>query len=778
VNPHSLRVLEYKTALARVEPYLQTAFGRELLDRLQPSTDPETISAELDLVWEAREYLETGELRLGGAKDIRKAVGAAMKGSLVPPQEFLDVADFCRAAERARRAFAKKRESFPRLSRIAATISDLKGLQEKIESCIGDRGEVVDSASPKLAKIRKELRTCHCRIQDKLNSIISNVSMGEVVQEPIVTTRDGRYCIPVKAEHKSALGGIVHDKSTSGATLFVEPASVVELGNRHRELQADERDEVERILRELGESVARESDGLLGSVSGVGQLDFALSRAEYSFSARCVRPEINTRGRISLREARHPLLSGDVVPIDISVGGESRALVITGPNTGGKTVTLKTIGLLTLMMQSGLPVPAGEGTQMSVFSKVFADIGDEQSIEQSLSTFSSHMNNIAEMAGSVDSKSLVLLDEIGAGTDPAEGSALAKAILLFILRVGAVAIGTTHYGELKEFAVVTPGVDNASVEFDIETLQPTYRIRMGIPGESNAITVAERLGLRPEIVDSAKTLMGEEKESVERLITKLREGQRETEEGHLEIKRRLRELEESKSALERELAKQAQDAKRALREAEEKAHEMLAKAERRVDEALRELKKKDRTLESTKRAERALREARSELARDLPGLDGGGAIEGPEPGIGDLVQISVGGPIGRLLDIDQETAHVAVSGKRLSVPKGSLIVGETAEAAAESRGTVKIEIEKTVSTPLELNIVGHRADEAAEAVDKYLDDAFLAGYEKVRIIHGRGTGALKNVVTRCAQASPHVKSFKPADRGSGGDGATVVWLKE
>jgi DNA mismatch repair protein MutS2 len=778
VNSHTLRVLEYRAVLSKLEPYVQTAFGKEALDELVPSRNAEAIAAQLDLVWEARQYLETGDLRLGGARDIREPVAAARRGSLIAPQDFLAISDFCRAADGARRALAKKKETFPRLCAIASGIADHASLREKIEGCIGDRGEVVDSASPKLSKIRKELRTCHSRIQDKLNSIISSAAMGDVIQEALVTTRDGRYCIPVKSEHKSSFGGIVHDKSTSGATLFMEPQSVVELGNKYRELEIDERDEVERILRELGTHVAVEADALESSIDAIGELDFAFARAAYSWDQKCVRPALNARGYLSLRDARHPLLAGDVVPVSISVGGESRALVITGPNTGGKTVSLKTIGLLTLMMQSGIPVPAAEGTEMSVFGKVFADIGDEQSIEQSLSTFSSHINNIAAMAKSVDSESLVLLDEIGAGTDPAEGSALAKAILTFLLEKDAVAVATTHYGELKEFAVVTPGVDNASVEFDIETLQPTFRIRMGIPGESNAITIAERLGLRSEIVESAQRLMGEDKESVERLIAKLRQGQRETEEGHLEIKRRLRELEESKAQLERRLSQQSLSAERALKAAEEKAHDMLAGAERRVEEALKELKKKDRTLESAKRAERALREARSELAGAVPKIDAKGIKRGPEPNIGDLVQLSAGGAIGRVLEIEGETAQVAVSGKRLKVPVDSLILREAADAVAESKGTVKIEMRKTVTTPLELKLIGMRADEAAHLVDKYIDDAFLAGYEKVRIIHGRGTGTLRNVVWELLRASPHVKSFQLADRAAGGEGATMVVFKE
>ena len=788
MTDHALRVLEYHTALAQLEPYVQTAYGHEHIEHLKPSTDVDWIERELDFVSDAMAFLGRYDLTFGGIRHIRPQVTKAEKDFLLEPRDFLDISDLVRSSERVRKALVgtgKRRdvdETGPAEGQVRAAaqeIADMAKLSEAIRRVIADSGDVLDSASTALGKIRGQIRTNQARIQDRLNAIVSGASYRDALQDPLIVMRNGRYCVPVKSDHKSAVKGIVHDRSASGATLFVEPIAVVEAGNKLAELAIEEREEVERVLRALGKTVAEYADDLLTTIDALGRLDWAFARARYAYDNRANRPTINRHGRVSLVDARHPLLSGDVVPIDIDIGDKFRCVVITGPNTGGKTVTLKTVGLLTLLMQSGIPVTASDRSEMSIFRNVYADIGDEQSIAQSLSTFSSHITNIASMMRFVDARTLILLDEIGAGTDPAEGAALGKALLSHLMEAGAVVLATTHYGELKEFAITHPGIENASVEFDTVTLRPTFRLRMGIPGESNAITIAERLGLPTAITDDARSRMGTRHESMEGVITQLKRDQQESEDGLRLIRRRLKELEDHERDLEAELVRTKEQSRRAITEAEDRATQIIYRAETQVEDAIKSMKKQG-TQEAAKTARQVIREARRELMAQTENP----ATETPDhlPDIApdDLVQVGVGGPIGRVLDVsdDRRTATVALSGKRVNVETTRLVPQADPQKVAKSSASAKIEMRKTMTTPIELSLRGMRYDEAAIELERYLDDVVLAGYEKVRIVHGKGTGALRKLVSDTARRHSGVKSSQICAPEYGGEGATEIVMKD
>jgi DNA mismatch repair protein MutS2 len=790
MNEHTLRIVEYREALAQLEPFAHTCYGLERIARLQPTADPDWIERELDFVWQAREFLERADLTFGGIREIRPQIGKAEKDFLLTPQEFLDIFDLTHAAMRIRTALLGagrgRREqdvehrAVGHVREAAADISDLSALGDESRSKVSDSGEVPDSASPQLAKIRTQIRTRQARLQDRLNSIITSATYREALQDPLIVTRGGRYCVPVKSEHKGKIKGIVHDRSQSGATLFIEPAAVVEHGNKLAELAIEERDEVERILRELGRTVASYADELRRAVDAIGRLDWAFARARYSFERKAARPRINRGGVVRLVDACHPLLTGEVVPIDLEVGEGARCLVITGPNTGGKTVTLKTVGLLTLLMQSGVPVTASDETELCVFRAVYADIGDEQSIQQSLSTFSSHITNIARIMADVDDRTLVLLDELGAGTDPAEGAALGKSLLINLMDAGATTLATTHYGELKEFAITHPGIENAGVEFDVVTLRPTFKIRMGIPGESNAITIADRLGLPKPVIEEARRQFGAPRESVEGVIVQLKRDREESAEGLRGISERLRALEARERELEDELKRTKEASRRSLVGAQERASQILSQAESAVEDAIREMRK-DRTTESATRARGVLRDARRRLSESIAAEREG---EGPREPLslvpGDLVQVGTGGPVGRVLDVDedQKTALVAMSGKRVSVEIGRLVRCEDTEVAKKSRRSGSMEMQKTLSTPFELNVRGMRYDEAEFELERYLDDVVLAGYEKVRIVHGKGTGALRRLVAEVARKHGGVKSSQLCPPEQGGDGATEIIMRD
>src|ERR671933_983584 len=528
ISERTFRTLELGKVLERLAANTSFSLSREAALALRPATELPTVQELQHQTAECVRLLDMGvDVSMGGAHDIRAGVTRAERGGALDPTQLLDVRSTLECAERIARTLGRLDESYPWLQAQRHRMGHFRGITSAIAGAINDRGEVMDSASPALQRIRSELRVTHTRLVDRLNAMLASAQYRNAVQEALVTTRNGRYVIPIKAESKGQVKGIVHDQSGSGATLFIEPLAVTELNNQWHQLQLDERDEVERILHELSAGIGKQAAAILSTVEALAAVDLGLAKARYGALLRATTPRLNDDGRIDLVGARHPLLGGHVVPIDVSLGDEFQVLVITGPNTGGKTVALKTVGLLTLMAQAGLHIPADERSVVSVFAQVFADIGDEQSIEQSLSTFSSHLRNIIAMLERVTPDSLVLLDELGAGTDPTEGAALARAIVATLLERGPLAVATTHYSELKSYAYTTPGVENASAEFDVETLTPTYRLLTGIPGRSNALAIASRLGLDPAVIERARGYLSPEEVQVDTLLGQI-QAERET----------------------------------------------------------------------------------------------------------------------------------------------------------------------------------------------------------------------------------------------------------
>jgi DNA mismatch repair protein MutS2 len=736
---------------------------------------------------------------------------------MLEPAVLLAVADTAAAGRKLKAYLLHHRDAAPVLAELARRVGEFPLVEQAIHEAINDHAEVRDDASPSLQRLRKELRVARGRMMDRLNSILRSSAYKDMIQDPVLTTRDGRFCIPIKSEYRVQFGGLVHDQSSSGATVFMEPAPVVELGNEVRQAEARERQEVERILRELTGRVGQFAPDLTETVLTLGELDFIFARAKLSLSMNGVEPIINKEGFVGLRRARHPLLSGNVVPIDVELGRAHTVLVITGPNTGGKTVSLKTTGILALMAQSGLHIPADEGSTLPVFLNVYADIGDEQSIQQSLSTFSAHITNIAGILKDVEktgARSLVLLDEAGAGTDPTEGAALAKAILSELLRRGARTIATTHYGELKEFAYSTPGVENSSVEFDLATLRPTYRLLIGIPGASNAFSISARLGLPEHVVDEARGLIGTDRAVLSDVIQRLTEDQRATETDLNKASRGAREVEELRQRLDRELRQAKADRADTLQRAKNQADELLRGARREIDrirQELRDIEKQAKQAAEEPGNTAALQQLRERMAAVTGKLERREAhvertktqtsvapppapesvpVDRTPPAAGDLVWVAGFNQRGTLLSIGADgKAQVQVGPMRTSVPMDALqrIVSGSAVATGGVRPAPAAPVRKSGSSlqlqaredvSAEIKLIGLRADDALMRLDAYVDQACLAGLSPFRVVHGKGTGALKRVVWEFLRDHPHVARYRHPDEEEGGTGATVVELKD
>ena len=782
MDAHSLRVLEFDAIITMLRERTACALGDDIAQQLEPTTDFLSIQESQKETSEARKVIqEEGGFPLGEIHDIRTYINKAELDAILQPSELLDIAGTLASGRRLKSFIQKRAEKCPKLNETAVNISQFPSMEESIKECIGDNGEIKDTASPELARIRSKLKTTHSRMIEKLHAIVNSSEFHTMIQEHVITQRGDRYCIPVKAEHRPHFPGIVHESSASGATVFIEPASVVELGNDIKELVSKEQQEIEKILRKLTAQVTASASEIQVSLDAIGRLDFASAKARLSYDMDACEPELNCDGKLSLFKARHPLLTGDVVPIDAELGKTFKALLITGPNTGGKTVTLKTIGLLTLMAQSGLHIPADIGSETAVFDEVFADIGDEQSIQQSLSTFSSHMTNIVNLTKSIGKNALVLLDEIGAGTDPAEGAALAKAILDYLANHDARTVATTHYGELKEFAFVREGVENASVEFDVETLQPTHRLMIGVPGSSNAFAIAYRLGLPSGIINSAKEMVkgGEKSEEV---IRKIEQTHRAVEEKEQLAERASRDIEALKSSYEQRL-EELEALRREMREqvADEINRRVREKMDE-LDEIVQELKKAEivpkKVEQSRQRFRRRSKEIRQEVEEILPEV-----YEEPEEPFsfktGDRVKVTTFNVEGELLNDPGEGDALVMAGSvKISVPFSVLRPAKKHESPKKPDGSVQILSEKTTSVSAELNIIAQRVEQALIILDKYLDDAYLAGLPSVRIIHGKGTGALKKAVWEFMANHHEVESFNLAEQKEGGSGATIVHFKE
>ncbi len=773
------QTLELPKILERLAAHASFSVGAEKARALTPSTDPAEIRERLATTTEARRFLSLHpQADLGGARDIRPLVAAA---------------------RRLRQTVVRQEARFPRLAAIAARLEPCPDLVEAIERVLDERGEVRDDASPALARIRSELRTVHDRLITRLQRIISSPETASFLQEPIITMREGRYVVPLKADFKGRIRGIVHDRSASGATLFIEPLSVVELGNTWRELQVAEEQEIRRILADLSARVAARGAEILETVDALADLDLAFAKARYADELDAVEPAMmdgdvrsaarsaaECRDRLRLLRARHPLLDpATVVPIDVILDGETHVLVITGPNTGGKTVTLKTVGLLALMAQAGLHIPADENSALPVFAAVYADIGDEQSIEQSLSTFSAHLTNILSFIHRADEHSLVLLDELGAGTDPAEGSALARALLETFRQRGAVTLVATHYPELKAYAQLTPGVCNACVEFDPETLRPTYRLTIGIPGRSNALAIARRLGLDEEIVRRAEGLLSPQERQTEHLLADLHrlrlEAARARDEAYAaraevqrlteELRRRLARIDEERAAILEEARRQAQEELERLQE-EARA---LRQAWRRINLAppvAQDLSCASYPPPTIAEAEAELDRLAAEVAESFPV---------PEPLLptgplrpGDTVWVKSLRAVGELRALADDEAEVQVGLLRVRVPARELERRAPPERAVEPAGVRYA----PPTVPLRLDLRGQTVEEALESLDRYLDAAALAGLPWAHIVHGKGTGALRQAVRDFLRRHPLVRSYRSGEEGEGGDGVTVVVLSE
>jgi DNA mismatch repair protein MutS2 len=774
----TLQTLEFPKILTQLEDHASFSAGKAAALALRPAVTLAEARARLNQTSEGRLLLEAKPAtHLGGAHDVRGAVRRAEIGSVLTPAELLDIGSTLGAAGRFRGAALKGDLEIPWLRSRAERMAENRELVEALEQTFSERGDILDSASPALRRIRNEMRSAQGRLMDRLNSMVSSSENRTALQEPIVTMRNGRYVIPVRADQRSKVPGVVHDQSASGQTVFVEPLAVTEMNNHLKELELDEAREIERILQELSARVAGQGPELRDTVDALADVDLAFAKARYAGALQAAPPQLNTDGRISLIEARHPLLTGTVVPISITLGTDFRLLVITGPNTGGKTVALKTTGLLTLMAQAGMLVPAGPESEVAVFGKVFADIGDEQSIEQSLSTFSSHMRTIIGMLPEIDANSLVLLDELGAGTDPAEGAALARAILTTLLESGARAVVTTHYSELKTFAHEEEGVENASVEFDVETLSPTYRLIIGLPGRSQALAIARRLGMPQRVLAMARQHVSTGAVRVERLLSQIQSERAEIS--------RLFERAKELNADARKLRDRVQSEVTAVQRERET---ILGSARDEAAGLVRQLRADLRRIQSEARSGVSRREQRDlqaqvdsvqqDLAEKLGPLPSTALPAVEEPALqplraGATVNVLSWGQQGTVLGVSDGEAEVQIGQFKMRVPVDDLEVLSRRERQAER--AVQYQATRD-APPMEIDVRGWRADDAVREIDQYLHDSYMHGQGTVRIIHGKGTGALRKAIREQLEGNPLVKSFQAEEAKQGGEGVTVVKL--
>jgi DNA mismatch repair protein MutS2 len=786
-----LNTLELPKILAQLARHTTFSGGKELAISLEPSPLFAEVQHRLQETREARYLLDSESgVTLGGVHDIRSLAHSATRGALLQPGDLLDIQDTLRAAKRVQRSLDRVRDQAPLLVDVASRIEPCNSVAQEIGRCISQQGEVEDHASAKLARTRREMRTAHERLLERLNRLVANPNSAAYLQDSLVTQRAGRYVIPVKADFRGRIPGIVHDSSASGATLFIEPLSVVQLGNRWRELQLEEEKEVERILAELSALVADYADELVWTVKALAELDLALAKGRYALAIDAHEPAMtsfrweanrNPGSSLDLRQARHPLLPPDtVVPIDIHLTDEFFSIIITGPNTGGKTVSLKTVGLMAAMAQAGLHIPAESGSVLPMFEDIFADIGDEQSIEQSLSTFSSHLTNIVDILERATERSLVLLDELGAGTDPVEGSALARAILSHLLARKVTTFVATHYSELKAYAHTTDGIENASVEFDLETLAPTYRLRVGLPGRSNAFAIAERLGLSSTVVRTARALVSPEELETETFLTEIQEAHSQALVARDEAQLAQREVAEQHRRLSARLATIDGERAAILGEARAQARRELIEVRTELESIRAELGER-RSLSSLGDEWLAQARARLEEKEEM--------VQPPPPpppteemvlpgdiAVGDRVWVTELATTGEVTSIDGAVAEVQVGGFGVRVKQAALERRGRAEA---SEPDVAPALESFHESPgVELDLRGQRVDEIALGLDKYLDDAFLAGLPFVRIIHGKGTGALREAVQKQLHSHPLVRSYRAGEQGEGGSGATVAYLAD
>lgn len=784
MDQKTLARLEYHKVKEQLAAHAGSALGQERVMELEPSDDPFIISRWQAETGEGRDLLRLDPLaEFGGWRDVRLPLQRAGHGALLDPEELTAIADTLTAGRVIKKFLQEKQERYPLLSELGFSLAALPDLERKIKQAILPGGAVANGASATLAQIRRKLAGAQAQIKEHLEHVIRSPHYQKYLQDPIVTVREGRYVVPVKIEYRVQVPGIVHDQSASGATLFIEPMAVVDKNNELRRLIVAEKQEVTKILTALSAQVAQHAETLGISLEALGDLDFIMARARYSQKLNALAPAFTGEAKMNIRLGRHPLLQGDVVPVDLRLGEDFDTLVITGPNTGGKTVALKTAGLLVLMAQSGLHLPVEEGSKLGIFKQVFTDIGDEQSIEQSLSTFSSHMSNIVEIVSKAGRDSLVLLDELGAGTDPAEGAALAQSILEKLHASGVKTIATTHYSELKNFAYLRERVENASVEFDVATLRPTFRLLIGRPGRSNAFEIATRLGLPAELVGRAREFLTVEQVRVDELMQNLERTQQEAEANRretMEIAEKARALKEKYEKMEFDLARRRESI---LAKAGEEARILVKSARLEAESTIKELRTK-LAQEAAQDRESAIQEARESLVKlnkkvkkAIPkkvaaGKAPGTVFNGEEVYLPQFNQhgfvLAPPGPDGEVL--------VQVGVIKINVPLKELRRVEQSKPAVRKSDAAGLALDKAREISFELDLRGLYADDALLEVEKYLDDAFLAGLPKVRLIHGKGTGSLRLAVQKHLHGHRRVKSFRLGEQGEGGFGVTVVEL--
>lgn len=790
MNKKSLRILEFNKIIDRLTEHATSAPGKKLAATLVPMTDLEEIRAAQTQTADALGRLfRRGSTSFGSNKDLGMSLKSLEVGSVLSIAELLAIASFLENVNRIKTYGRKERDDIPEdsLDVWFTMLEPLTPLANEINRCILSEEEIADDASAALGRIRRSMTITNDRIHSQLNSMI-NGSLRTYLQDAVVTMRDDRYCIPVKAEYKGQVPGMIHDQSSTGSTFFIEPAAIVNLNNELKELSLKEKEEIEAILASLSAQAAAHTEALLTDQEAMTQLDFIFAKANLAMEQNASMPLFNTEHRIHIRKGRHPLIDKKtVVPVDILLGTDFDLLIITGPNTGGKTVALKTVGLLTLMGQAGLHIPSLDRSELSVFHEVYADIGDEQSIEQSLSTFSSHMTSIVSILKEADTDSLCLFDELGAGTDPTEGAALAISILDHLHGRGIRTMATTHYSELKVYALSTPFVENACCEFDVKTLRPTYRLLIGIPGKSNAFAISSRLGLPDHIIEDAKRHISEDKESFEDLLTNLENSRLTIEKEQAQIESYKREIEDLKVRLTAKQEKIDQSRDRILREANEEAREILQNAKELADETIRTFQKTGST--SIQELEKSRRKVHDKIAEKNEKL----ALKQEKPNrktlkpnqlhLGDSVRIVSMGLKGSVSSLPDKNGKLFVQcgiiRSQVSLDDLVLLDEETITTGKLQRSSSgKLKLSKSYSVSTEINLLGKTVDEALSELDKYLDDAYLAHLPSVRIVHGKGTGALRNAVQGYLRKNKIIKSYRLGEFGEGDAGVTIAEFKE
>ncbi|MBS5269691.1 MAG: endonuclease MutS2 [Eubacterium sp.] len=791
MNNKSLSTLEYNKIISRLVSFACSDGAKQVLHKLEPMTDIDKINTALDYTNDAltRVY-QKGSVDFSRIKDIRGSIARLKVGSSLNALELLNISMLLECAARIKGYYEQRADS---IQPLIDMLDPVTLLNNAIKKCIISEDEISDDASANLRSIRRQKNIAADRIHTELNKILNSPSTRTYLQDYVITTRQGRFCLPVKAEYKSLMPGMVHDQSSTGSTVFIEPAAVVKLNNDIRELELKEQAEIEVILADLSAKAAEYTDSLLSDYEILTNLDCIFAKALLSKHFNCSRPVMNNKGIVNIKKGRHPLIEPHtVVPIDIYLGTDFNLLIITGPNTGGKTVSLKTVGLLTLMAQAGLNIPALEHSDIAVFDNIFADIGDEQSIEQSLSTFSSHMTNTVDILKKADSNSLILFDEIGAGTDPTEGAALAIAILDSLHRRNITTMATTHYSEIKMYALTTDGVENACCEFDVQSLRPTYRLLIGVPGKSNAFAISKKLGLSDNIINDASRRLDSEDIKFEDLVTDLEQSRVTIEREREELNEYKAQIAQLKSELTKKTERLDERTDNIIRKANEEAARILKDAKEYADKTINAMNKHGMTVKELEKHRSAIREKMNKRQEKLKiepanNISEHKAHDISEFKVGMHVKVLTMNVIGTVSQIHKNKNQVTVlvgslstkmDIKNLAILKGYKDPAETSSKPKGAGGSGKIKMSKSSSVSSEINLLGYTVDEAIAVLDKYLDDAYIARIPQVRIVHGKGTGALRSGITSYLHGVPYIKEFRLGQIGEGAEGVTIVTFKD